>query len=392
MIARRSGGSFRDAESLLDQLAAYSAVGITPDLISAILGSASPATVMRVVRSLETGDVSEGLRAVSEAVDQGADPRQFLEDVIDRLRSLLLLRLGGDEHVQHLDPEVVAELRGMNQGERLPTGQLLRAIRLLCDAAPGLRHAVQPQLPIELAIVEALLVPEARSPRAVSDPGREAAVPARMPPPEAIGLPSPSPTQIAPGGDAAPPTTAPVSGESAATAVASGTEPGQRQGADGDHTAALELGRVQAIWNAVVSRMSTRDRQVQALLRDAHPTAVEGNVVTLLCRWPLHREQLSKAERLAMVESVLSEVLSAPCHVQYLAQSEAPSGESATADTRREIGSTVAATPQAPAVDEEEIRRALLNHPAVRDLERRGGKVSRVDVFGADPPKEKDGR
>ena len=94
-IARRATGSFRDAESLLEQLAAYDNVRITVQQVQSVLGSVSWELVQQVAMSVLQADVPTGLRAINEAIDNGAEPRQFLTEVIDYLRACLLLRVGG---------------------------------------------------------------------------------------------------------------------------------------------------------------------------------------------------------------------------------------------------------------------------------------------------------
>ena len=88
-IARRSTGSFRDAESLLDQLAAYGSSEITLELVHQVLGSVPSALVTRLIASLLVGDVGTGLQAINQAMDGGAEPRQFLGEILDHLRALI---------------------------------------------------------------------------------------------------------------------------------------------------------------------------------------------------------------------------------------------------------------------------------------------------------------
>ncbi len=56
-----------------------------------LLGTASSALVADIVRALLTRDVPSGLRAISQAFDGGAEPRQFVADLLEYLRALMLL-------------------------------------------------------------------------------------------------------------------------------------------------------------------------------------------------------------------------------------------------------------------------------------------------------------
>lgn len=372
-IARRAGGSFRDAESLLDQLASFSTGEITASLVEAILGTPALSLVLDVVRSVAAADIPLGLRAINTAVDEGAEPQQFLNEVLECLRALLLLRVGGEEHLANLEPEAVRSLRELASLERLSTGTLVRAIRLFNDAAPRVRNAVRPQLPMELALVEALLPMEGTVPEAPSEVRgtRQEMISVRSsasepsPPAEVSVLASSEPsrrTGEAPSANAAevPPAKANV-GE-----TAEGTSP------------VLTLDWVRGHWDAVILRMKSLDRQVQALLRDAYPVAVQGEVITLGCKWALHRDKLSQDDKRALVEQVLSTTLGSPCRIQCIVQPEALEQKAAPPVPPPNGGTLDLRPPTEETVD---ARQSLLNHPVVKDLQRRGGRISRIELY-----------
>ncbi|TEU18716.1 MAG: DNA polymerase III subunit gamma/tau, partial [Anaerolineales bacterium] len=111
-IARRATGSFRDAESLLDQLSSYSdgLEEITLEQVRSILGSVSSALVTQLVLSMTAGDLPAGLRTINQAIDTGAEPRQFLKEIIDHLRALLLVKVGGRDDRHALSAQALAEI------------------------------------------------------------------------------------------------------------------------------------------------------------------------------------------------------------------------------------------------------------------------------------------
>src|SRR5207237_9341612 len=100
-------------------------------------------------------DVSGGLNLVNQAMSEGAEPRQFLREMLEYLRGLLLLRGSPDGGLVNLPAETITEMK--QQSAALPTHELLAVIRAFSQAANQLRNAPQPQLPIELAFVEAAL-------------------------------------------------------------------------------------------------------------------------------------------------------------------------------------------------------------------------------------------
>jgi len=150
VVARQATGSLRDAISLLDQLVAADAT-VTLAQAQALLGTTTGQAVQDLVDALTAGDTTRALDLVNTAVDAGADPRQLARQMVDYLRGLMLVRLGNTALV-----EATAEVRALmaRQAEKWEAGNLLRAIRAFTAAANDVKGGWQPQLPLELAIVE----------------------------------------------------------------------------------------------------------------------------------------------------------------------------------------------------------------------------------------------
>jgi DNA polymerase-3 subunit gamma/tau len=153
LIARQATGSMRDAISLLDQLAS---TGEPISLAGAqmLLGSSTNEHVVNFVQALEHKKVSEGLLAIHHALDSGTDPRQFARQVVDTLRSMMLIKLGNADQVE-VTPETKKQL--FDQAEYFSLPVLVNAINLFNRAAHlPQQMSWQPALPLELALTEAL--------------------------------------------------------------------------------------------------------------------------------------------------------------------------------------------------------------------------------------------
>ncbi len=403
LIARRATGSFRDAESLLDQLAAYGLEEITLEQVRGILGVVPTALVGQLAHSLVTGDVSAGMRLINQAVDNGAEPHQFLIEILDYLRALMLVKVGSEDNLQSFDEETLAEMRQLAEDRSFALGALMRAIRLFNEASRGLRTAARPQLSLELAFIEAALRPggegiaqealEARPmPEAVREPAPREGL-ARRPPalaerpaveavtareaapieaqPVATGAVAPSPAEAQMAVEEAPspspesiPATAPDVAPPVQEKAAGAVSPAARQ-------PELTLDWVRGKWRQMLTRMKAIDPKVQAILNSARPIEVHGDTITLGCEAPFHRDRLAEDKRRDLVERVLSEVMETPCHIQCVVDK-----------ARREaVEPGQAGESLFPPTDEREsARRKLLSHPAVKELEKRGGRVSRVSL------------
>jgi DNA polymerase-3 subunit gamma/tau len=153
-LARAATGSMRDALSLLDQLMAYGGGRITLEQVQHLLGATEAQEVAALVDALIVNDCAEALRAVANVSEQGADLRQFARDVVERLRALMLLKAGGDSALLDATDDELASLNA--QAHAADVGMFLHWVKLFSALDFQIRTSSIPQLPLEMAIVEAL--------------------------------------------------------------------------------------------------------------------------------------------------------------------------------------------------------------------------------------------
>jgi DNA polymerase-3 subunit gamma/tau len=168
LIARAATGSMRDAISLLDQMAAGGTV--SADYVRQMLGSERRSVVQALARAWLDEGLSEGVAVINQAVDGGADPRQLARQTADFLRGLMLMRLGAGE--TWTEPTAEERPGFMEMAQQADAGQLVRAVHLFSEAASESQAGWQPQLPLELAFVEATLKPTAVTAPAAAQPAQ----------------------------------------------------------------------------------------------------------------------------------------------------------------------------------------------------------------------------
>jgi DNA polymerase-3 subunit gamma/tau len=300
LIARQATGAMRDAESLLDQLAASSGA-ITLAQAQSTLGAGPIEIISAVADGLANSDAARGLDAINQALDRGADARQLARQITDYLRQLLLLKVGGDQLL-----DIPAEQRPtMNaQAARLTTQQIVRAAKLFNQAASDLRTSWQSQLPLELAYVEAALGEK----QAASTPPEPAATPA--PPASTARQASPAPRATAPApsreGRAHPtlPTAPLVPIKLAESNPASAHKAHLAPGT------VISLEVVQQQWDHILAVLKTHSKPTEALVRSqGKVVGVEGDILVL--SWPTEmlRSKYEDAKTKRLVEDVISEVM-----------------------------------------------------------------------------------
>lgn len=159
LIAREGTGSVRDSISLLDQIVADPEEMITLDLTQRILGTASAIAVRDLVDAMVNEEVARGLHIINQAIDAGSDPRQFGQQVVEHLRAIMLAQTASADLLQASQDD---KQRFTQQANMMSRSKLLRAVRAFNEAVNNYTGGWQPQLALELALIESLQEPEIR--------------------------------------------------------------------------------------------------------------------------------------------------------------------------------------------------------------------------------------
>ncbi|MEK7284671.1 MAG: DNA polymerase III subunit gamma/tau, partial [Chloroflexota bacterium] len=151
-IARHAQGSLRDAESILDQLSAFSDDrSIALRDVDELLGSSDWEEIAALFDAIAADDGAQAVTLVGRLVDEGRDLRLFVRRAIDHVRALVLVRATGKP------PETVGEEAGAKLREQAPRFDLPRLARIakrLVETEQQLRTGEGTPLPLELAVLE----------------------------------------------------------------------------------------------------------------------------------------------------------------------------------------------------------------------------------------------
>ncbi|MBD5829914.1 DNA polymerase III subunit gamma and tau [Janibacter melonis] len=158
-VVRSGGGSVRDSLSVLDQLIAGSGPeGLTYEGASSLLGFTDVELLDAVVTAFGAGDAGAVFRHLHDVIETGLDPRRFVEDLLERLRDLIVV-LAAPEGAR-------AILRGLpeDQVERMRTqaaafggASLTRAASIVNEGLTEMSGATSPRLQLELIAARVLL-------------------------------------------------------------------------------------------------------------------------------------------------------------------------------------------------------------------------------------------
>jgi DNA polymerase-3 subunit gamma/tau len=265
MIARQGTGSVRDSISLLDQIVSDPGEAITLEQTQRILGTASIGAVKDLVQAIIERDAAYGLGVINTAVDAGTDPRQFGQQVVEHLRNVLLAQTASVHLIEasHEDQALYQE-----QASRLERTALLNTIRAFNEAVNSYRGGWQPQLALELALMDSLKEAYEISPQ-----------PAPAHPP----VTQPQPERLTPG---SPPL--------------------------------ISLSVIRGKWIDVQRVANRLNSNLPALMDHAHVRQVDGNRVVIGVTNDIFREKLETPDKREALEKALHTVHKVALKVQVV--------------------------------------------------------------------------
>jgi DNA polymerase-3 subunit gamma/tau len=159
LVVRSSGGSVRDALSVLGQLlAGAGSDGVTYEIAVALLGFTDTALLDEAIDALAARDSSCLFNTVDRVVESGADPKRFAQDLLERLRDLIIVEASDQNNSAILDELPQDQLdRIRAQAKLIGVATLIRAADILAQGLTSMRGATPPRLILELICGRILL-------------------------------------------------------------------------------------------------------------------------------------------------------------------------------------------------------------------------------------------
>lgn len=159
LVVRAGGGSVRDTLSVLDQLIGGSDGKVDYEQAIGLLGFTDISLLDQCVDAIAARDGAACFEVVQRVVSSGHDPRRFVEDLLQRLRDLLILAVAGDQAQVALGSLPVDQLERMQvQARALGAGQLSRCADMCAAALGTMVGATSPRLQLELLMARLLVV------------------------------------------------------------------------------------------------------------------------------------------------------------------------------------------------------------------------------------------
>lgn len=315
LVVRAGGGSPRDTLSLLDQLIAGSDAPADSPTVTvgyaravALLGYTHGALLDEIVDALAAADAAAAFPAIDRVVQTGQDPRRFVDDLLERLRDLIVIAAvgsGASAVLRGIADDELERMRGQAQG--FGAARLSRTADVVSAALDDMSGATSPRLHLELMVARVLAAAsaDASAPAVASAPAAAPAArttaaglpQAQSAPPAAVAQATHAPSPAAP---AAQPTDAPVSASMAQTpmpqtpaapavdeapviapAAAEVEAPAPVPEPVAAPTGPVTFARITAVWPAVLARLETISRTSWLVVTTVQPLAYDTDTEVL---------------------------------------------------------------------------------------------------------------
>ncbi|TQK20279.1 DNA polymerase-3 subunit gamma/tau [Microbacterium sp. SLBN-154] len=340
LVVRAGGGSPRDTLSLLDQLIAGSDGPVVRyERAVALLGYTHGELLNEVVDAFAAADAAAAFAAVDRVVQTGQDPRRFVDDLLERLRDLIIVGAAGQGAAAVLrgtSEEDLAQM--MRQADAFGVERLSRTADIVIGALDDMTGATSPRLQLELMIARVLT-------HTGSTVGSVGASPAA----HVVAAPAPHATSSAP--VATPPS--PGAATTAASSVAESSAPAD-DSTEAPAAAAptpvqpiatppagpVTLDLMRNAWPEVLARLEDLSRSSWLVATTARVAGLQDDVLTLsfqsqadLVKFKQRTAGAGPSEDLrTAIQGVLG------IRVKYLARHDAGAGDAPRDEGPRDIG------------------------------------------------------
>jgi DNA polymerase-3 subunit gamma/tau len=276
LVVRASGGSVRDALSVLGQLLAGAGKdGVTYDIAVSLLGYTDGALLDESIDAIAARDVATLFNTIDRVIEAGLDPRRFTQDLLERIRDLIVVgsTRGEAGHILRDIPE--DQLERMNaQANNIGAASLIRAAEIAHEGLNQMRGNAYPRLVLELIAGKimlpgnddaGLLARIERIEKGISVRPAENNVATSVPPPQAQSK------------------AAPVADKQKKSEPAAVTEPAPvKEAAVAKPSGPVDIAALRRLWPDVIENVKKRRRLTWSLLSaSAQVLSVDEKAITI---------------------------------------------------------------------------------------------------------------
>ena len=266
MIASAAAGSFRDALSILDQVASLAGGEVKLEDVEEILGQTRTETLQKFLGHVMAGKPGEAATLVRQLSAAGRDLVQFSRNLLEYLRLILLVKTGAALPAEiGLIPDEERLLA--EQARSLPASKILSIIKAVLESHRQSKYSPVPELPLLAAVME--LVPASQ-------------IEQNSPPPPSL------------------------------------IKEGEKR------SSSLDLGMILDKWAEVMTRVKDYNHSLLSSLRLGRVVSISGAELVLAFPYNFHKETIEARKNRLVVEQALTEVFNEKLKIKACLERELP--------------------------------------------------------------------
>ncbi|MBP7216011.1 MAG: DNA polymerase III subunit gamma/tau [Candidatus Omnitrophica bacterium] len=303
-IAKASEGSLRDAESLLDQLVAFSRGTIAQKDVVAVLGMVEQEVLFAITNAVIHKNAQEALQLLNQVIDEGKDVGVLLDNLIEHVRNIMVAKITkADAKLIDLPQEACDAF--LQQAAQLSLEEIFSFFNILVNTKETAKRLDSLRIPLEISLVKlAHTKKDAGGYDAVPKPTKSAAQEKKSITHPAASLKQEPSSVMRP----KPPVL------KAEEEIPPAQEVSQ----------SVSLDAVKDAWQRIIDSLSKVRMSLATFLNEATVVKLEGRVLTLAFpkNYSLHKESLEKKENRAIVEQAIQEAIKVSLRANFILSKE----------------------------------------------------------------------
>jgi DNA polymerase-3 subunit gamma/tau len=287
-IAKASDGSMRDAESILDQLVAFSKDSVSLKDVISVLGLVEQDALFEITDMIIKKDPKAVLDLFNHLAEEGKDIGVFLNNLIEHFRNLMIAKVsGGDAKLIDLPQEICDSL--FKQSQALSLEEIFSAFNILANTQEMARRLDSLRITLEVNLIRL-----ANNKKTAVNPE------IKLTSPKAIASKEKTPVKEI-------------------------QQKEKKEDLPPEPVINISLDNIKSVWQNVIEGLGRIKMSVATYLSEGEPLNLKGNLLTVVFpkSHSLHKESLETKENKDIVEKGLFEALNAPLRVSFILSAEA---------------------------------------------------------------------
>lgn len=331
LIARNSDGAMRDALSILDQCISFADEKVSYEYILELLGTVNSDIIFDMADSIIEKDLEKSLKTVDELIIIGKDIHQFIKDMINHFRNLMVSK-ASDKLNDIIDGTEETIERFKIQSQNIELSRIIAIIKLLSEAEVNSKWSSEPRIILETTIMK-MLSPELDTSvdsllARISN--LESAVKRGKIVVEEKLEDTNTKSNIA----------KTVSKQVTKKETIKKEEDKKEEIIiNKEINENIDINDVMKIWPDMMKKIKTEKISIQALLSEGIPHDIEGNTLYVLFKdgFGFHKDAVNKDDNKKYIENTLNNILSSNINIKFMMEDEVGKKEDVVDSLTKEV-------------------------------------------------------